>query len=668
MPRDITGFASVENTEEMEQFMLDILPRAGLPMDSSKEERIAKIFGIKISQLGQLLKQIKDSLPSVFKDVMKEVKKLGLRRDIPKDALEIIAVSYIFSSVDYRRKLLIEHFRLEHTKSSQKARPPILEYELIKAWNPELDLTRTNSVSKNVFEGDIGLKVTHTAQFFVHLHPTINRRFGIIADKILLDLTCWNNKTNEEKSLLAGAVFAIASASDSASLLLVLSNLAPDLTDYIYTDDFISSSVTNGSIAASESETNPMYDSSRQILLGTIKAVYHLDAFGDTGKLEHLNKARNELDFCEKESLSLGAFAKDEIKKTLTEISQELAPIKEFFSSAGVTIDVSSIEGRVGHWQSLLLLKIMESPSHARKNLIDNIASEVLSVHSLVCAQRKNLESIAAKHEETLIKKHDTWAEQLKLLQETVKETEEAQQNFSNLCNDVRKLKPIQVPQTEEKEEVLEVCSKSETKALLDAHKLELEHIKLQLEQTVERNNELRREVAEARKQAEIMVLSLGEQKEASAGVTKEVMGAIDALASKATPVELLKLLKALYPDRVDILDSAYISAKEDQASIPETSLYQRMTALLTEGLDIVRETGQIIDCKDVVPGEVAVQESDTVRNSAKLRSMRHFTYKGSKRAFYSHFRLNSVCRVYFDYIPEERRIVVAYVGRHLPT
>lgn len=652
------------------QAALDTLPRFGLAMESCKEERIAKIFGLKVSQLGQLLKRVKDSHPPLFKRVMREFKQLGLRRDMPKDEFDAAIVSRIFAYHDYRKELLVEHFEIEYSGNKSKSKPPVLEYELIKAWNPAYDFTgRTNVETITSFaseKNDLSnvLKLTHVARHINQSMPVVlQRRFRMIADEILVDLANWDDKTEHEKELLAGAAFAVASATSNMQIYLAFACLVPEFTDYIYLEDSIWCK------PASEIGIERLNARHLRITRKVIHSISQLERFSSSLDLNILNSARADLDFYEKEVLELGASDVDELKQQVSDVVSELDVVMGLLKVAGYTLEAEPLESRIQHWQELLQLKLMDTPSHERHSLVNDIRGEALQVLTKLKALRDDLETIAEQREKALKDQQPTWTHQLELLQQAAKASEDSQEEFHALCEAIKLLERIQAQQVKELvDESSEICIESQLENLRKEHAQQLDSLKYQLEQLVQQNNQLRKDCAEAKQQADALKLSMSEQAEQAPTLSKELLSVIDTLALNATPTEILKLLETLYPDRVEILDSAYASANEHQSSIPTTALYQRVKAFVTDGLDILRKTGRIIDCKDVVPGEISAQESDTVRASAKLRNMRHFTYKGSKRPFYPHFRLNHVCRIYFDYMADEQRVVIAYVGRHLPT
>jgi hypothetical protein len=147
-----------------------------------------------------------------------------------------------------------------------------------------------------------------------------------------------------------------------------------------------------------------------------------------------------------------------------------------------------------------------------------------------------------------------------------------------------------------------------------------------------------------------------------------ELALAIESMVEEVTPASVLKVLDTLYGDSLRVLDGAYESAIEHANNLPVSSVFHKVKSLATDGIRAVRETGRLIDMQDVVPGHLSVQESATVRKSTKLRGCREFKDGKNSRLMYPHVTVDYHNRLYFDYSPEENRILIGYVGKHLPS
>jgi regulator of replication initiation timing len=145
------------------------------------------------------------------------------------------------------------------------------------------------------------------------------------------------------------------------------------------------------------------------------------------------------------------------------------------------------------------------------------------------------------------------------------------------------------------------------------------------------------------------------------------LLEAVDLVVENQDAASVLRLLETAYPDRLRVFDSVYDQLHRFP-SLPVGQLYQRTKALATAGVDVIRESGRVIDLRDVVPGDISVQESETVKKSAKLRSLRSFRDGRASREVFTHLNIDYSHRLYFEFDVEEDRMLIAYAGKHLPS
>jgi hypothetical protein len=136
-------------------------------------------------------------------------------------------------------------------------------------------------------------------------------------------------------------------------------------------------------------------------------------------------------------------------------------------------------------------------------------------------------------------------------------------------------------------------------------------------------------------------------------------------------PEDMLRAFAVLYPDRLEVLDSAYSSAKGSS----EFKNLERLGNFI-----LILVTDYLRDLLNGVPDAQArllfgskafrAAESDSVLASDKLRGSREFVYNGQKRVFERNLAIgikygavNSL-RMYFDVI--DSKVVIAYCGEHL--
>ncbi|MGP0171104.1 hypothetical protein ACSVIJ_04400 [Pseudomonas sp. NCHU5208] len=171
-----------------------------------------------------------------------------------------------------------------------------------------------------------------------------------------------------------------------------------------------------------------------------------------------------------------------------------------------------------------------------------------------------------------------------------------------------------------------------------------------------------------------LMSLNSGLQTRGPAGSADEEL--VDLVCRKTrglplTPVQILRYFQLIAPDRVEILDSAWKTAK-DSANFKEPDrLFEMLGRLVFEYLDGVR-SGEAMGALGIqlFAGGFAAKESLTVQRDVRMRAQREFMYRGESRFFEYRLRIANGwgpvegMRLYFDVLDD--RLVIAYVGEHL--
>lgn len=136
-----------------------------------------------------------------------------------------------------------------------------------------------------------------------------------------------------------------------------------------------------------------------------------------------------------------------------------------------------------------------------------------------------------------------------------------------------------------------------------------------------------------------------------------------------------LRILETLAHDRVTVFPTAYESAKEIDGVFNQTPRLMRLLArLAVQWIPRVIEFGDTEARKVFTANEYAANESETVERCSALKSLRSFLYRGKPLDATRHLRIGvtnnkqSSIRIYFAWIAEEKRVVIAYCGEHLPT
>lgn len=185
-------------------------------------------------------------------------------------------------------------------------------------------------------------------------------------------------------------------------------------------------------------------------------------------------------------------------------------------------------------------------------------------------------------------------------------------------------------------------------------------------------NKTLNQELAS--KRAAIATLEQAMQgRDASRGYPdEEKIAAIESAitsSGKVTPESALLIVSALR-DKVDILPSAFESAKESADFAQSERLLKRLLTLTGEYFSAIRGGTPDTEARKLFSlNEFAANESETTMSCAALRKERTYTINGTAYEFEQHLRIGvandtrKTIRVYFRVI--DGRMVIAYCGRH---
>lgn len=136
------------------------------------------------------------------------------------------------------------------------------------------------------------------------------------------------------------------------------------------------------------------------------------------------------------------------------------------------------------------------------------------------------------------------------------------------------------------------------------------------------------------------------------------------------TPVDVLAYLQVVSGDRVEILESAWKSAKASEKFAYSERMLDLLDTLVNPYFDSLAAGNPDSVSRELLGGAYVAKESDATSNCGKMRAQREFIYQGQRMYFERHLRVgsgigNQVCmRIYFQII--DSKIVIAYAGEHL--
>lgn len=182
---------------------------------------------------------------------------------------------------------------------------------------------------------------------------------------------------------------------------------------------------------------------------------------------------------------------------------------------------------------------------------------------------------------------------------------------------------------------------------------------------------DVRSELQTQRVKAECLEVSLKECREGlqSPAPTLDSTALLDVAGNPCcSAVSVLKVVAAMYPEKVEVLPSAYSSAAQQSSFNLGGKMFQMLAKLVEEYLPAYLSGGDNA-ARGVFGANYSATESDTVKADERMRSMRRFEYRGQNVEFFQHLRVNNKVgqagmRIHFGVV--DSKIVIAYAGEHL--
>jgi polyhydroxyalkanoate synthesis regulator phasin len=147
----------------------------------------------------------------------------------------------------------------------------------------------------------------------------------------------------------------------------------------------------------------------------------------------------------------------------------------------------------------------------------------------------------------------------------------------------------------------------------------------------------------------------------------------INALNECPTLEESLKVIEALFGDRVVILDSAWSSARDAESYKYKDTGFELLWKLVTQYWEVLSNGKGDTEARAIFGmNKYSAKESETVTFNRRARLLRTFRYKGEDVYMEKHLRDNvnpsvvETIRVHFHWDAEDRKIVIGHCGAHL--
>lgn len=147
---------------------------------------------------------------------------------------------------------------------------------------------------------------------------------------------------------------------------------------------------------------------------------------------------------------------------------------------------------------------------------------------------------------------------------------------------------------------------------------------------------------------------------------------AVTALVSKNPTLEQsLTLISALFPDRIIVLENAYDSAQESRNFKYCTKAFDLLWNLVNGYWEALASGKGDMHAKTVFGHNAYAQnEGDVLSSEGKKR--RTFIYRGRDIEMFKHLKIGvkdsiaETLRIHFEWMPDEKRIVIGHCGKHL--
>ena len=179
-----------------------------------------------------------------------------------------------------------------------------------------------------------------------------------------------------------------------------------------------------------------------------------------------------------------------------------------------------------------------------------------------------------------------------------------------------------------------------------------------------------------ANQRADRLQRALESQARAAAGgltpAQREALIAVVACSS-SSPEQCLYVLECLHGERVEILDSAWSSARDAASFKHGDRLLRLLVTLVTDYWDRMADGGGDAQAREVFGDKVfAAKESRTAMGNERARQERTFVFRGRRIEMWRHLKIGAKnaaeesIRVYFDWAADERKILIGHCGEHL--
>jgi hypothetical protein len=185
-------------------------------------------------------------------------------------------------------------------------------------------------------------------------------------------------------------------------------------------------------------------------------------------------------------------------------------------------------------------------------------------------------------------------------------------------------------------------------------------------------------EIGKVRYQNESLKLRMDELAESRGagdgeGTSVEARDAILAVIDgSATPEEALLVIDHFFRPRVEVLPSAFRSAKQSREFRHPEKLFDLLRKLSTEYYHSIQGGKGDAQARQIFGEAYSARDSEGVENNKRATSLRTFDYRGVSVEMHQHLKIGvkpsaaETIRVHFMWDAEREKLIVGYCGPHL--
>lgn len=137
-------------------------------------------------------------------------------------------------------------------------------------------------------------------------------------------------------------------------------------------------------------------------------------------------------------------------------------------------------------------------------------------------------------------------------------------------------------------------------------------------------------------------------------------------------PEDSLSIVKKLFPDRVEILPSAWNSARKSKSFKHKDKAFELLWRLANEYWIALSSGKSDAEARAVFGESYSAKESEIASKNKRAKQLRTFSYNGQKIEMMKHLKIGvkpsavETIRIHFEWLANERKIVIGHCGPHL--